>query len=176
MTSPNLAQETMTRLVEASIFEKLKQTRNRHELFSTAELQAIAKIEASLLKGARKYFDKNGFVEVVVPHLTRATGACENIATMFSLSYFGEQSYLSQTGQLYLETLTPFLKKVWCVGPSFRAEPTVDGRHLTEFTLIELEFNGNLSQLMAQIENIVFSMIREVLKERKKGGVNVIQS
>jgi len=154
--------------VETSIFEKLKQTRNRHELFSTAELQAIAKIEASLLKGARKYFDRNGFVEVVVPHLTRATGACENIATMFSLNYFGEQSYLSQTGQLYLETLTPFLKKVWCVGPSFRAEPEVDGRHLTEFTLIELEFNGNLSQLMKHIENIVFSMIQEVFKERKE--------
>lgn len=158
----------MTRLTETSIFEKLKQTRNRHELFSTVELQAIAKIEASLLKGARKYFDKNGFVEVVVPHLTKATGACENIDTMFSLSYFGEQSYLSQTGQLYLETLTPFLKKVWCVGPSFRAEPTVDGRHLTEFTLIELEFNGNLAQLMRHIENVVFSMIREVLRERRE--------
>jgi len=111
LTSPISAQETVPKLVETSIFEKLKQTRNRHELFSTAELQAIAKIEASLLKGARKYFDKNEFVEVVVPHVTKATGACENIATMFSVNYFGEQSYLSQTGQLYLETLTPFRKK-----------------------------------------------------------------
>lgn len=168
MIRQNSAQEKSARLREVSVFEKLRQTRNRYELFSTAELQAVAKIEASLLKGARKYFDKNGFVEVVVPHLTRATGACENIATMFSLEYFGKQSYLSQTGQLYLETLTPFLKKVWCVGPSFRAEPEVDGRHLTEFTLIELEFNGNLSQLMKHIENVIFSMIREVLKERKE--------
>ena len=78
-------------------------------------MQAVAKVEASLLKRARKYFDENEFVEVVAPHLTKATGACENVATMFSLDYFGEQSYLSQTGQLHLETLTPFLKKVWCV-------------------------------------------------------------
>jgi len=53
-------------------------------------LQAVAKVEASLLKRARKYFDENEFVEVVAPHLTKATGACENVATMFSLDYFGE--------------------------------------------------------------------------------------
>ncbi len=148
--------------------EKLKQTDHRCALFSTREMQALARIEASLLRGARKYFDANDFTEIVVPHLTRATGACENIATMFTVDHFGENVYLAQTGQLYLEVLTPFLKKVWCVGPSFRAEPSVDERHLTEFTLIELEFEGNLEKLMQHIENVIDSMVREVIKTRQE--------
>ncbi len=148
--------------------EKLKQTKQRCQLFSTPEMQALARIEATLLNGARKYFDTNNFTEVVVPHLTRATGACENIATMFTVDHFGENCYLAQTGQLYLEVLTPFLKKVWCIGPSFRAEPSVDERHLTEFTLIELEFEGNLAKLMEHIENVIDSMVREVIKTRQE--------
>jgi len=143
--------------------EKSATTTNRYELFSKPELQAVARIEASLLRGARRYFDANDFVEIVVPHLTRATGACENIATMFTVDHFGESAYLAQTGQLYLEVLTPFLKKVWCIGPSFRAEPSIDERHLTEFTLIELEFEGDLRQLMRHIENVICSMVQEAM-------------
>ena len=146
----------------------LKEVRNRYELFKTPELQNLARIESSLLKGARKYFDDKGFIEVIVPHITRATGACENISTMFSVDFFGERSYLAQTGQLYLETLTPFLKKVCCVGPSFRAEPDADERHLTEFPLLEIEFEGDFKQLMAHIEGIIFSMISTAWKERRE--------
>ena len=146
----------------------LKETENRHKLLSKPELWAVVKIEASLLKGARRYFEDHGFVEVVVPHLTRATGACENIATMFEVDYFGRGRYLSQTAQLYLEVLTPFLGKVWCIGPSFRAEPSVDERHLTEFTLIELEFAGDFGQLLEHIEGVICSMIGCVLAEREK--------
>jgi asparaginyl-tRNA synthetase len=143
----------------------LKATNNRHRLLPAPELHAIVKIESSLLKGAREYFEKQGFSEVVVPHMTKATGACENIATMFEIDYFGPKRYLSQTGQLYLEVLTPFLKKVWCIGPSFRAESMVDGRHLTEFTLIELEFTGDFEQLLHHIESAICSMIDLALKE-----------
>jgi len=146
----------------------LKETKNRHKLLPTAELNAVVKIEASLLKGARRYFEEHGFVEVIVPHLTRATGACENIATMFEVDYFGRRRYLSQTAQLYLEVLTPFLGKVWCIGPSFRAEPSVDERHLTEFPLIELEFAGNFRELLEHIEGVICSMVGCVLAERKK--------
>lgn len=145
----------------------LKTTQNRTELLSTAALHYVVKIESSLLKGARKYFEENGFVEVVVPHLTKATGACENIATMFEVDYFGQRGYLSQTGQLYLEVLTPFLDKVWCVGPSFRAEPSADERHLTEFTLLELEFAGNFEELLGHIEGTICSMVYTVLRERE---------
>jgi len=146
----------------------LKQTKERYKILNTPEIQALAKIESSLLKGARKYCEENRFVEIIVPHLTKATGACENIATMFKLNYFGQKAYLSQTGQLYLEIMTPFLKKVWCLIHSCRAEPEVDNRHLTEFPLIEIEFEGNLKELMHHIEGIIHSMVSKVKKREEE--------
>jgi asparaginyl-tRNA synthetase len=146
----------------------LSNTKDRHRLLSVRGLHAIVRIESSILKGARGYFEKQDFVEVVVPHVTKATGACENIATMFEVDYFGPRRYLSQTGQLYLEVLTPFLKKVWCVGPSFRAEPLADERHLTEFTLVELEFAGDFEELLAHVEGVICSMVNCVIDERKE--------
>jgi asparaginyl-tRNA synthetase len=148
-----------------SSIDLLKTTNNRQKLLSSPELHATVKIESSLLRGARRYFERQGFSEIVVPHMTKATGACENIATMFEIDYFGPKRYLSQTGQLYLEVLTPFLNKVWCIGPSFRAEPLADERHLTEFTLIELEFTGDFDQLLHHIEDAISSMIDCALKE-----------
>jgi asparaginyl-tRNA synthetase len=146
--------------------EGLKKTFDRFRVFQDPRLQAVARIEASLLSGARKYFEGNGFTEVLVPHITRATGACENIATMFEVSFFGERRYLAQTGQLYLEILTPYLERVWAAGPSFRAEPDVDERHLTEFTLAEMEFKGGFDELLGHIEGTIASMVNEVLKTR----------
>ena len=133
---------------------------------SNPALGAVVSIEAELIKGARKYFEDKKFVEVIVPHITRATGACENIATMFDLDYFGERSYLIQTGQLYLESLIPKLGGTFCVGPSFRAEQDVDERHLTEFTLIEFEVPCDFPHLLVHIENTVYSMIQSVLKNK----------
>jgi asparaginyl-tRNA synthetase len=147
------------------MLEKLVETRERYKLVTTKELEIVARVEAALLKGARDYFIKEGFIEVNAPHITKATGACENINTLFALDYFGKQGYLSQTQQLYLEAMIPTLKKVWCIGPSFRAEPEADNRHLTEFPLVEIEFEGNFNELLMHIENTIYSMTREVLKE-----------
>lgn len=122
-------------------------------------------VEGLLLQGARKYFDDMEFNEIVVPHITKATGACENIDTLFAVDYFGERGYLSQTAQLYLESLIPWLNKVWCISPSFRAEPRVDNRHLTEFTLVELEFAGTFEELLEHIEGVLVSMIGSVLRK-----------
>jgi asparaginyl-tRNA synthetase len=149
------------------MLEKLVETKERHKLANTDELEAVARVEAALLKGARDFFVKNGFIEVNAPHITKATGSCENIDTLFSLDYFGNQGYLSQTQQLYLEAMIPKLKKVWCVGPSFRAEPSADNRHLTEFPLVEIEFEGNFEELLTYIEGTICSMVKEVLKEEK---------
>jgi len=135
---------------------------------NTPELHAVAKVESSLVKGARKYFDSQGFTEVIVPHLTKATGACENVDTLFAVDFFGEQAYLTQTGQLYLESLVPAMGKVYCIGPSFRAEEEADARHLCEFPLLELEFPGDLNQLMAHIEGTIVSMVKEALAERRQ--------
>lgn len=128
-----------------------------------SEEEAIVKIESALLQGARKYFMGNGFTEVVVPHITHATGACENVNTLFEVDYFGKNKYLVQTGQLYLESFVPKLDRVFCVGPSFRAEKDVDNRHLTEFTLIEIELMCNLNELIGHIEKTFMSMVKEAL-------------
>lgn len=152
----------------ANTLDRLTDTVTRYRLFPTPEFQAVARIEASLLKGARKYFDDNGFTEIVIPHLTRATGACENISTMFKLQFFDENRFLAQTGQLYLEVMTPYMDKVWACSPSFRAEPLVDNRHLIEFMLTELEFNGDFEELLQHIENLMLSMTSEVLSTRQK--------
>ncbi len=142
----------------------------RHQLGSTI------KIQSSLLRGARDYFTRMGFHEVPVPTITKATGSCENVDTMFEMTHFGSRAYLAQTGQLYLESLLPVVDKVFCVGPSSRAEHKIDDRHLTQFTLMEIEFTGNLPQLMNHIEQTILSMVREVLNtsraELQELGVN----
>lgn len=149
--------------------EMLSKTEARWQIFGSEELQALAKVEASLMKGTRRYIEEySGFVWVNTPHITKATGSCENFNTVFKLDYFGNNAYLSQTGQLYLEVLTPCLKKVWTVIHSFRAEPDADPRHLTEFPLVEIEFEGNFEELLFHIEGIISSMIDCAAVERRK--------
>lgn len=149
------------------MLDNLKNTRERYKLLREKEIFAVARVEAALLKGARNFFDKNKYSEIVVPHLTRATGSCEDMNTLFEVKYFGQRAFLSQTGQLYLESLIQGLKRVWCVGPSFRAEPESDSRHLTEFPLIELEFEGDFDELLSEIEKLIMKMIEEVLEDEK---------
>ena len=148
------------------MFEKLENTAQRYKLLRNPEISLVVRVEAALLRGARKFFDANGYTEVVVPHLTKATGSCENMNTLFEVKYFDQRAFLSQTGQLYLESLIPQLKKVWCIGPSFRAEPKADNRHLTEFPLIELEFKGNFDKLLIEIERLITSMVKEVIRDK----------
>ncbi len=115
-------------------------------------------VVSEILKAGRASLEKRGYTEVVVPRIVRATGACENVNTLFEVGvdgntkWFGHQAYLAQTGQLYLEALVPDLKKVYCAGPSFRAENEVDDRHLIEFYMMEIEFAGNFSDLLKEIE------------------------
>jgi asparaginyl-tRNA synthetase len=153
---------------EVNSMQKLAliETDKRYELFMTSELKAVAKIEAELMKGARHYFEENEFTEVLTPHITKATGSCENVNTVFGIDYFGSQGYLAQTGQLYLESLVPTLGKVFCVGPSFRAEPDVDNRHLVEFPLIEMEIPGDFEEMITHIEKLLCRMLSGVLTNR----------
>lgn len=147
---------------------QLSRTDNRWRIFKTKELQALAKIESSLMRGAQEYIENNGFIWINAPHITKATGSCENFLTVFQLDYFKKKAYLSQTAQLYLEVLTPYLKKVWTTIHSFRAEPDADPRHLTEFPLVEIEFEGSFDELMHHIEGIISSMVRMAAVERKE--------
>jgi asparaginyl-tRNA synthetase len=115
-----------------------------------------------------------GFTLVPTPRIVPVSGACENVDTLFEVhvegrqdwfSYQGEprRSYLAQTGQLYLEAMVPSLGKVFCVGPSFRAEEKVDARHLTEFMMIEIEFPGNFDELLSTIETFIYGIAQDIL-------------
>ncbi len=127
------------------------------------ESAMIAKIEAAVKKGAERYCEKSGYQEILIPHQTKATGACENFSTLFSTDLFGRTAYLNQTGQLMLEAFMDVFEKTYCCGPSFRKELEADPRHLIEFQLFEIEIaNHDLKALQGEINNIVFYMAQEV--------------
>lgn len=132
----------------------------------------IARVESSLVRGAEKYFQKEGFVQVpTVPHIVNITGACENVDTLYALNYHGREAFLTQTGQTALELLISSLEKVCCLIHSFRAEEAIDSRHLTEFPLIEFEFRyqgEGFPQLLSHIENTIYGMVSNALETEKE--------
>ncbi len=128
----------------------------------------VAALEGFVLMEGQKYFYEQGFTPLYPPRIVRASGACENVNTLFEVSvdkdfqWFGSQAYLAQTGQLYLEAFVPFLNKVFCVGPSFRAESAIDKRHLTEFTMLEIEFAGDFEDLLKHIQGLLYHLAQAV--------------
>lgn len=125
---------------------------------------AVIKIWDAMMKGARDYVFEKNFIEICnAPEVVSQTGACENVDTLFKLNYFGKKAYLAQSDQLYIELLTPQLKKVYAVIQSFRAEEEADPRHLTQFTLLELEMLGGLDDLIVEISGTVKAMVDRVL-------------
>lgn len=131
------------------------------------------KLEKQAVQSMRTFLEKEGFTEIFPPKLVRASGACENIDTLFEVSVDGNlhwfnpekphRAYLSQTAQLYLEAITPYFKKVYSIGPSFRAEEGDDNRHLTEFTMLEIEFAGGFKKLLQYVEETIYSIIEDIL-------------
>lgn len=138
------------------------------------EKVSTALLERQVIKSMRNWLEEAGFFEIFPPKIVKASGACENIDTLFEIGVNGNfywfnpknpcRAYLSQTAQLYLESFTPYLKKVYTVGPSFRAEPGNDERHLTEFTMLEIEFAGGFKELLEYIEKMIFKVVNDVLK------------
>ena len=133
------------------------------------------KLISQVIKSFRYHFDKNNYTEVVVPRVVRASGACENVDTLFDTKvekddkwFNNKRGYLAQTGQLYLEALVPKLGNVYCIGPSFRAEPKVDNRHLTEFLMIEIEHPGNFDELLNSIQSVVYQTVSDLANMREK--------
>lgn len=144
---------------------KLASTDNRFELIVSDEARVVDLVNASMRKGAADILEKENFLWVDVPLMTKITGACENVDTLYSFDHFGKEAYLAQTGQLYLEGKIPLHNKLWTVITSFRAESSADSRHLNQFKLLELEHRGNLKDVMDNIEFTVKHMIIQVLKD-----------
>src|SRR5881275_2570632 len=139
---------------------------NRHLWIRTPRQAAILRTRAEIIKAARDFFDERGFVLTDPPILTPA--ACEGTSTLFPVTYFDEQAYLTQSGQLYIESTAMALGKVYSFGPTFRAEKSKTRRHLTEFWMVEPELAyATLDDLMELAENFITFIVQRCLERRR---------
>jgi asparaginyl-tRNA synthetase len=138
---------------------------HRHLWIRTPRQAAILRIRAEIIKAARDFFDERGFTLTDPPILTPA--ACEGTSTLFPVDYFGDEAYLTQSGQLYIESTALALGKVYSFGPTFRAEKSKTRRHLTEFWMVEPEVAYcDLDGLMELAEQFLSFIVDRVLTRR----------
>ena len=138
---------------------------HRHLWIRTPRQSAILRIRAEIIKAARDFLDDNGFTLTDPPILTPA--ACEGTSTLFPVEYFGDEAYLTQSGQLYIESTAMALGKVYSFGPTFRAEKSKTRRHLTEFWMVEPEMAfATLDDLMVLAEQFLSFLVQRVLTRR----------
>jgi asparaginyl-tRNA synthetase len=139
---------------------------HRHLWLRSQRQEAILRIRHRIITAARAFFDEDGFTLIDTPIFQ--PGAAEGAGTLFELDYFGSPAYLAQTGQLYLETAAMALGKVYCFGPTFRAEKSKTRRHLTEFWMIEPEVAFyELEDLEALSENFLSHIVKAVLEHNR---------
>lgn len=138
---------------------------HRHLWLRSPRQHAIMRVRSEIVKACRDFFDGRGFTLVDAPVLTPA--ACEGTTTLFPTDYFGQQAYLTQSGQLYMEAAAMALGKVYCFGPTFRAEKSKTRRHLMEFWMIEPEVAyADIDDNMALQEEFVSYIVQRVLESR----------
>ncbi len=139
---------------------------HRHLWVRSLRQWAILRIRATIINTIRNWLDDHGYLLVDTPILTPAAG--ENTTTLFEIDYFGEPAYLAQTGQLYNEANIGSFGKVYCFGPTFRAEKSKTRRHLMEFWMVEPEMAFfSLEDLMAMEEEFVTAIVQTVLSKHR---------
>jgi asparaginyl-tRNA synthetase len=139
----------------------------RHLWLRSNRQWAILRIRATIVKAMRDYLDDNGFLLVDTPIITPAAG--EETTTLFELDYFGDPAFLAQTGQLYNEANMMAFGKVYCFGPTFRAEKSKTRRHLIEFWMLEPEIAFcSLEELMDIEEALVSYVVEQVLSKNQQ--------
>ena len=138
----------------------------RHLWIRAPRQQAILRVRHEVINAVRDFFNSRGFILADTPIFTPA--ACEGTTTLFPVQYFDDETaYLTQSGQLYNEANAMALGRVYCFGPTFRAEKSKTRRHLTEFWMVEPEMAyANLDDVMQLAEDLVVSVIGRVLERR----------
>ncbi len=137
----------------------------RHLWLRSKNQYAILRIRHTVIKAIRDFFDNRGFILIDTPIFTPA--ACEGTSTLFATDYFDTKAYLTQSGQLYAEAGALAFGKVYCFGPTFRAEKSKTRRHLTEFWMVEPEVAFNdLYDNMELAEDFIEYIVQTVLKTR----------
>jgi asparaginyl-tRNA synthetase len=140
---------------------------HRHLWLRSQKQHAILQIRAELIRAIRDFFDGNGFRLMDTPILTPS--ACEGTTTLFETEYFDQKAFLSQSGQLYNEATAMAFGKVYCFGPTFRAEKSKTRRHLIEFWMVEPEVAfATLKDMIELSENLITHIIERILERRKK--------
>ncbi|MGC4085890.1 MAG: asparagine--tRNA ligase [Vicinamibacterales bacterium] len=142
---------------------------DRRHLWIRSERQtAILRIRHEVINAVRDFFNSRGFILTDTPIFTPS--ACEGTTTLFPVEYFDDQkAYLTQSGQLYLESTAMALGRVYSFGPTFRAEKSKTRRHLTEFWMVEPEMAyASLDDVMNLAEDLVVSVVARVLDTRRR--------
>jgi asparaginyl-tRNA synthetase len=139
---------------------------HRHLWLRSRRQHAILKVRHTVVKAVRDFLDNDGFTLADAPIFTPA--ACEGTTTLFEVDYFDdEKAYLTQSGQLYNEATAAAFGKVYCFGPTFRAEKSKTRRHLTEFWMVEPEMAyATLDDVMDLSERFLSYIASRVLEER----------
>jgi asparaginyl-tRNA synthetase len=140
----------------------------RHLWIRSERQQAILRVRHEIINAVRDFFNGRGFILADTPIFTPA--ACEGTTTLFPAQYFEEQTaFLTQSGQLYNEANAMALGRVYCFGPTFRAEKSKTRRHLTEFWMVEPEMAyADLNDIMELAEDLVVSVVGRVLENRRR--------
>ena len=139
---------------------------NRHLWLRSKRQHAIVRVRHAIIKAVRDFFDQNEFTLVDAPIFT--PNACEGTSNLFETDYHGDPAYLTQSGQLYMEAAAAAFGKVYCFGPTFRAEKSKTRRHLAEFWMVEPEVAFmNLEEDMQLAENFLSFIVQRVLETRR---------
>jgi asparaginyl-tRNA synthetase len=138
---------------------------NRHLWLRSKRQTAILRVRHEIISSIRDFFDGRGFTLTDAPVFTPS--ACEGTSNLFETKFFDESMYLSQSGQLYMEATAAALGKVYCFGPTFRAEKSKTRRHLIEFWMVEPEVAFNdMYDNMELAEQFVEYIVQRTLKNR----------
>jgi asparaginyl-tRNA synthetase len=145
----------------------------RHLWLRSEQQRAGLKVRHEVEQAIHDFFYARDFVRIDTPILTGAIG--EHAGTLFETNYFGEKAYLAQTGQLYVEAAAAAFRKVYCFGPTFRAEKSKTRRHLTEFWMVEpevafLDSDGNM-----RLQEDFISYLVERALERCQEALKVLE-
>jgi asparaginyl-tRNA synthetase len=140
---------------------------NRHLWIRSARQHAILRIRAEVISAVRDWLNDHGFINMDTPILTPA--ACEGTTTLFETDFFGTPAFLSQSGQLYNEADIMAFGRVYCFGPTFRAEKSKTRRHLLEFWMVEPEMAfADLNECMQVEEELVSYVVQRCLQKRTR--------
>jgi asparaginyl-tRNA synthetase len=141
---------------------------HRHLWLRSRRQHAVLKVRHTVVQAVRNFLDDDGFTLCDAPIFTPA--ACEGTTTLFEVDYFeGEKAYLTQSGQLYNEANCAAFGKIYCFGPTFRAEKSKTRRHLTEFWMVEPEMAyATLEDVMSLSERMLAYIAAQVLEKRSE--------